>query len=57
MLQSAPQLGVRHTRRLGGVSGVLRSQCLDRRIGDVMHPARFVPETAHRPRAGPRPGE
>jgi hypothetical protein len=29
MLQSAPQLGVRHTRRLGGVSQVLRSQWAD----------------------------
>jgi hypothetical protein len=29
MLQSAPQLGVRHTRRLGGMGKVLRSQWAD----------------------------
>jgi hypothetical protein len=29
MLESAPQLGVRHTRRLGGVGKVLRSQWAD----------------------------
>jgi hypothetical protein len=31
MLQSAPQLGVRHTRRLGGAGKVLRSQWADGR--------------------------